>query len=120
MVTMTAEAEPMAPLPYTIEACDPPRLLSIAATNEFGRWFLSAELSEHDGTTTLVFRQHELDVSAVPETGPGWEWYLDRLVAAVAGTSPPTLGDFETVYAPMGAAYAAIAERAREHDATSG
>jgi uncharacterized protein YndB with AHSA1/START domain len=108
MVTMTAEADPVPPVPYDIVACDPPRQLSIRATDDYGTWHLTASLTEDGSGTTLVLRQDEVDPGTVPETGPGWEWYLDRLVAAVDGDPPPTLDDFETVYLPMSAAYAAM------------
>lgn len=69
---------------------------------------LTAALTETGGTTTLVLRQEQVDLGSLSETGPGWEWYLDRLVAVVDDDRPPTLEDFETIYAPMGAAYAAM------------
>ena len=66
-------------------------LLSISAVNDYGNWRLTVELSAVDGTTTLVLRQEEVDPGSLPETGPGWEWYLDRLVAAIAEHAPPTI-----------------------------
>ena len=50
----------------------------------------------------------DLDPAIVPDVGPGWDWYLDRLTAIVDGTTVPTLADFEASYAPRGAAYRAI------------
>jgi uncharacterized protein YndB with AHSA1/START domain len=105
MVTMNAEAEPVAPLAYTITTCEPPRRLAIEAADSFGRWQLSAELREAAGTTTLVFRQHDLDPTVVADVGPGWDWYLDRLAATIDGTTVPSLADFEATYAPLGTAY---------------
>lgn len=110
MVTMNAEGEPVPPALFEIRTCEPPRLLSITASDDHGDWRLTAELSAVDGTTTLTLRQEEIDPTSLPETGPGWEWYLDRLVAVLSDDSPPTLDDFEATYAPMGAAYAAMAE----------
>lgn len=57
-----------------------------------------------------MLRQEDLDLGSLPEIGPGWEWYLDRLVAAVSDSSPPTLDDFDASYMPMSAAYAAMVE----------
>lgn len=111
MVTMNAEPEPVPPVRYAIHACEPPRLLAVSATDGYGNWRLTAELSELDGATTLVLRQEDLDPGSLPEIGPGWEWYLDRLLAAVSGSSPPTLDDFDAGYMPMSAAYAAMVSR---------
>jgi uncharacterized protein YndB with AHSA1/START domain len=95
MVTMNAEAEPGSPMRYDIDACEPPRLLSVSARSEYGTWKLTLALSQHDDTTTLVFRHHDVDRGAAGEIGAGWEWYLDRLAASIAGTAPPTLADFD-------------------------
>jgi hypothetical protein len=54
-------------------------------------------------------RQRGIDESTLAETGPGWEWYLDRLVAAVVGSEPPDLAAFDVDYMPMSAGYAAMA-----------
>ena len=106
-VTMNAEAEPMPPAPFEIQVCEPPRLLSVSATDDYGTWRLEAELTEADGMTTLVLTQRDVDPGTVAETGPGWEWYLDRLVAAVHEGRMPTLEDFDVVYMPMGPEYTA-------------
>jgi uncharacterized protein YndB with AHSA1/START domain len=110
MVTMNAEPEPGTPLRYDIDACDPPRLLRISANDDAGHWVLAVELAEDDDGTTLTFRQEEVDLSAVGDMGPGWEWYLDRLAAAVAGTEPPGLAEFETDHMALAPAYAAMSE----------
>lgn len=109
LVTMNAEAEAGAPAEFQVVACEPPRLLAVSADDEYGSWRLSAELAGTDGGTTLTFRQRDLDPRSLPETGPGWEWYLNRLVAAVEGGEPPTLGDFDTDYVPLSAQYADLA-----------
>ena len=104
-VTMNAEAEAVPPAPYDIHACEPPHRLDVSAVDEYGAWRLVAELTEHDGRTTLTLRQEEVDPATLGETGPGWEWYLDRLVAAATGQPLPSLADFDTEYLPLGAAY---------------
>src|SRR5690606_19765777 len=86
----------------TIEACEPPRHLAVSAADEYGTWRLEAWLSEHDGTTELRF-VHHLDVDAnAAEVGPGWEYYLDRLVASRADAPPP---DFDDYYPAQSAYY---------------
>lgn len=108
LVTMNAEAEPVPPVRYDIRACEPPRLLSVSAVDEVGEWHLTATLTGSAGATRLVLRQEDLDPGSVADTGPGWEWYLDRLVASIAGEPPPTLADFETNYLPMSIHYATM------------
>ncbi len=108
MVTMNAEPESGPAQRFDIQACEPPRLLSVSAINDYGSWRLTVELSTAGGTTTLVFRQEEIDPGSLAETGPGWEWYLDRLVAAIEEQPPPSVEDFTADYLPMGAAYAAM------------
>jgi len=108
-VTMNAEAEPMPAVPYEIRRCEPPRALSVRVTDEYGTWTLSAELTAADGTTTLVLTQEDVDSATLEQTGPGWEWYLDRLVAAVHDDRMPTLDDFDSSYMPMSEEYAALA-----------
>lgn len=109
-VTMNAEAEPMPAVPYEIRRCEPPKALSVRVTDEYGTWSLTVELSSVDGTTTLVLTQEDVDSATLEQTGPGWEWYLDRLVAAVHDERMPTLDDFDTSYMPMSKEYAALAK----------
>ena len=108
MVTMNAEPGAGSAQRFDIRACEPPRLLSVSAINDYGHWQLTVELSAVGGTTALELRQEEVDPGSLPETGPGWEWYLDRLVAAIAEQALPTLEDFTADYLSMGAAYAAM------------
>jgi hypothetical protein len=46
-------------------------------------------LTESAGTTTLEFVHHCVNRKAVAELGPGWEYYLDALVASREGQSLP-------------------------------
>lgn len=108
LVTMNAEAAPIPPAPYDIHVCEPPHRLDVSAVDEYGAWRLVAELVEADGRTTLTLRQEDVDPGTLGETGPGWEWYLDRLVAASTDRPLPSLDDFDTEYMPLAAAYAAM------------
>ena len=93
-VQMNAEGDAAEPSRFEIRACDPPTRLVVDVVDEGGAWFLDLELREEAGTTTLTFSQRIDDVSVVEHTGPGWEWYLDRLVAAESGDDPGAL-DFD-------------------------
>jgi hypothetical protein len=63
------------------------------------RWYLDVDLSEADGVTTLTFSQPDADQVDAPSVGAGWEYYLDRLVAAETGGDPASV-DFERDYYP--------------------
>ena len=57
-----------------------------------------------DCVTTLSFSQPELDPVDGASIGPGWEYYLDRMVAAEAGGDVAAI-DFERDYFPAMADY---------------
>ena len=78
----------------TIDACEPPRHLAVTAADDYGGWRLEATLAEAAGITTLTFVQHlapDVDISNV---GPGWEFYLDLLVASRDGAPKPVFDDY--------------------------
>ena len=54
--------------------------------------------------TTLSFSQPELDPVDGESVGPGWEYYLDRLVAAETDGDVAAI-DFERDYYPAMADY---------------
>ena len=90
MFRMGFEGEEAEPECMQIEECEPPRRLRLVSTVGNGEgepksWHLALELSEHDGVTTLVFAQEVPDPELVESVGPGWQFYLDRLVAAETG-----------------------------------
>jgi uncharacterized protein YndB with AHSA1/START domain len=69
----------------TIRVCEPPHRLHM--TSQFGDqvWLLELDLSHADGVTTLTFAQPGVTAEQVGDVGPGWDYYLDRLVAAETG-----------------------------------
>lgn len=81
-------------MPMTIDACEPPRHLAVSAVDEWGSWFLETHLTERDGVTELRFVQHLDEKTEVGSTGPGWEYYLDNLVASREGGPMPVFGDY--------------------------
>lgn len=82
-----------------IRECDPPRRLAVTTRAGPMPWLLELDLSEADGVTTLVFTQPAVDPAEAENVGPGWEYYLDRLVAAETGGDPAAV-DFERDYFP--------------------
>ncbi len=79
---------------FTIDACTPPHHLSLRTVDEHGSWHLEAALTEHGGQTELVFTHHLTSPEIAGEAGPGWEYYLDLLVAAREGTPSPRFEDY--------------------------
>ncbi|MFF2847008.1 SRPBCC family protein [Streptomyces sp. NPDC058001] len=78
-----------------IETCEPPLRLAVTTLDEAGSWHLELLLSEVDGRTELRLVQHLADAKGVGEIGPGWEYYLDRLVSSRDGTEAQ---DFDAYY----------------------
>ncbi len=86
-VTWTAEqGEPQSAV--TVHECEPPHLLSVASQDQSGVFRLSAVLRSAGPDTELTFTHHGVDPAAAAQFGPGWEFYLDRLEAVVAGREP--------------------------------
>lgn len=77
-----------------IDACEPPRRLAVSSVGEHGGWHMDMTLSENAGVTELRFTQHLDDTAGVGELGPGWEFYLDALVAARDGDPAPDFNDY--------------------------
>ena len=98
-VKMTFEEEGD-PTPVTIEACDPPSFLAVTTNDAAGSWRLEARLTETDGTTVLDFAQHLDGSEPIPDVGPGWEYYLDKLVAAHLGETQPEWDDYYPALKP--------------------
>jgi uncharacterized protein YndB with AHSA1/START domain len=99
---MNAEGDDVAVELFTIAACEPPRLLEIHTEPPVGAtvgvgWVIELGLVESDGVTTLEFRQSVPDAEMVASVGPGWDYYLDRLVAAESGGDVSAL-DFDDYY----------------------
>ncbi|GGF03166.1 SRPBCC family protein [Mycetocola zhadangensis] len=79
-----------------IDECDAPHRISVSVTvsEDISGWDLEVTLAEQDGETELTF-VHRLDDPAAAESiGPGWEYYLDMLVAARTGTERPEFDDY--------------------------
>lgn len=65
-----------------IDACEGPTYLAVSMPEDEGGWKLDASLAESGGTTTLSFVHHLAGTAGIGNIGPGWEYYLDMLVAA--------------------------------------
>jgi uncharacterized protein YndB with AHSA1/START domain len=78
----------------TIEECEAPRLLVLTMNDEFGAWRIEMKLTQTDDMTELRFVQHLSDRKLAGDVGPGWEYYLDMLVAAREGKTLPSFEDY--------------------------
>lgn len=78
----------------SIDACERPRHLALHSEDEHGSWRLQLDLIEADGGSTLQLTHHLDESSETGMIGPGWEYYLDMLVAAQAGQPLPSFDDY--------------------------
>ena len=95
---MTAEGA-TEPGDMDIRECTPPRVLKVTSHVGEELWHLDLSLEESEGVTTLTFAQPDIDPVAAESVGPGWEYYLDRLVAAESGGDVGAI-DFDRDYYP--------------------
>ena len=77
-----------------IEACEPPERLVVSTVDEHGNWRLEARFSEAGGDTELAFIHHLSSDTPIGEVGPGWEYYLDMLVASRDGGPTPKFDEY--------------------------
>lgn len=86
-VQVTLSAEEGSPTESVeILDCDQRALLLEVRTGQGSeRWQLELHIETRDEGSELVFRMPGLDPQMASSVGPGWEFYLDRLVAAVNG-----------------------------------
>ena len=78
-----------------IAACEPPHRLELRTTDPAGEWHLELRLAETVGGTELTFVHHLPGLDGAAQFGPGWEYYLDMLVAARGGTRAPDFADYD-------------------------
>lgn len=106
---MNAEGDDVKPETFTIDACEPPRRLSLTSNVEGEEtvWHFVLELAEDAGITTLTFSQSVPDGEMAAGVGPGWEYYLDRLVAAETGAEVAAI-DFDDYYPAQSEHYRAM------------
>jgi uncharacterized protein YndB with AHSA1/START domain len=88
----------------TIRLCEPPRRLHLTSQVGDEVWLLDLDLSHVDGVTTVTLTQPGVTAEQASSVGPGWDYYLDRLVDAETGADP-ALRDFERDYYPATSAH---------------
>lgn len=95
-----------------IDACEPPHLLRLTSTvlsddAEQQQWRFRIDLAEADGVTTLLFAQDVPTPAMAEGVGPGWEYYLDRLLVAETGGDPATV-EWDDYYPALSEHYRAL------------
>ena len=95
MFRMLCEGEGHPAEAMRIDECEAPRRLRLTSTvptdgAEPQVWHFRLELTEADGVTTLTFAQDVPEPAMAEGVGPGWEYYLDRLVTVEKGEDPAT------------------------------
>lgn len=76
-----------------INTCNAPNHLELTTQGPYGS-HLELKLTEANGVTELVFVHHLKEVGGVGDFGPGWEYYLDNLVAYREGAALPTWEEY--------------------------
>lgn len=107
-VTMSAEEGDTA-LPMRIDACDPERRLALSSDLDGVRVELDLRLREGKDQTILELAQHLTDGVDMGEWGPGWDFYLDRMGAALAGTDVESIA-FEDYFPVLAEKYRALVQ----------
>lgn len=92
--------------------CLAPTRLQVLVVDPQDSWLLTVELVDRRARTDLRLVMHDVDPATIGEIGPGWEYYLDRLGAAVAGTPPPR---FEEYFPGQKSYFEALLDTGRRH-----
>lgn len=101
---MTAE-EGAPSMPIRIDECVAPERIAVSAGEGAETWTLYGEVrvdasgAEGGGGagSVLALSQEISDPEQASAIGPGWEFYIDRLVAAETGGDPAEI-DFDAYY----------------------
>ncbi len=89
----------------TVDACAEPTHLAVSMPEDEGGWKLEVILDESGGTTILHLVHHLTGTAGVGDIGPGWEYYLDMLIASRDRRPMPKFDDYypaqENYYASL-------------------
>lgn len=77
-----------------IKECEAPHRLVVEMTDDQGVWRIELTLTQINDRTELRFVQPLSDPTLAGDVGPGWEYYLDMLVAAREGKTLPLFADY--------------------------
>ncbi|MFK4731281.1 SRPBCC family protein [Agromyces mediolanus] len=74
--------------------CEAPRRLRLALLTPDAPWEVELELTPVGERTELRFVHRAITAEEAPSVAPGWEWYLDQLVASMRGAPLPSFDDY--------------------------
>lgn len=77
-----------------IETCAPPTHLAVTTLDDAGSWQLEIRLAADGEHTDLTFVQHRENTAGADDIGPGWEYYLDNLIASREDAPLPQFDDY--------------------------
>lgn len=83
-LTLAAEGESTTET-VTIRECEAPQRLGVTTGSAEDPWVIDVEVAEGDAGVTVTLAHAITDVEMIADCGPGWEYYLDRLGAALEG-----------------------------------
>lgn len=108
-LTMTVE-EGSPSMPLRIDECESPSRAAVSTGEGDDVWTLFGEVRQSDsaaGGAVVALSQIVDDPEKAAAVGPGWEYYLDRLVAAETGGDPDAI-DFYDYYPSMAGYFRAL------------
>ena len=89
-VEMTMSAEEGSPAETVgVLRCEAPNLVVVRIGPD--GWVVTVRIEGDDDEVTISLEQDIADADAASGIGPGWDFYLDRLVEAEAGRDPEAL-----------------------------
>lgn len=91
---MNAEGDAAEWEDVTILECVAPHRLAADIGPAGNSWRMYVHLTEASGHTTVTFAQRLRSISEEASIGVGWDYYLDRLVAARSGKPMPDWADY--------------------------
>ncbi|GAA3510195.1 SRPBCC domain-containing protein [Dietzia aurantiaca] len=100
-LTMTVE-EGSPTSTVEVRRCEEP--VALVVTTGPGGWVLTVRVAGDDDEAVISLEQDIPDAESAASIGPGWDFYLDRLVEAEAGRDPDALR-FDPDYYPDLAGY---------------
>ena len=71
----------------------------MTAESTMGHWLVNIDLEEASARPTLSLTHLDVPADMLGAVGAGWEYYVDRLVAALRGDDVAAI-DFEADYFP--------------------
>lgn len=76
--------------------CAKPHHLRLLSVDDMGgtAWDTALELAEASEGTDLRFIMRGIDPAGIGDIGPGWEYYLDQLVASTTSGPMPDFTDY--------------------------